>query len=151
MSTHLPWEASVEKRPYRTRVNKWYRPTVVSRLHHIASVWFQCPRFSPDNSVHFAPQVLHRQRSDDRSSRLGDVPVRSGDGAGRLMDYTKVDFHPTQDKPLTMLSFHIRPCLHPCCCRYRTDEVEVTWRDWRAEQHVGATYAVAAGLLWQVV
>lgn len=40
--------------------------------------------------VHRVPQVLHRQRGHDRSGRLGDVQVGSGDGAGGLLGHTTV-------------------------------------------------------------
>lgn len=50
---------------------------------------FSFLRLQPDL---FVLQVLHRQRGDDRSGRLGDVPVRSGDRAGGLVDHSKVDF-----------------------------------------------------------
>lgn len=132
-----------------------------------------CSRFSPDNTVHIVLQVLHRQRSDDCSSRLGNASIWSGDRAGRLVDHAKVgpllslhfaflicvhlfalwswwwkvlhnkldqwSFHPpTSSENRIFLRYNSARHYSSCpssinnfsCCRYRTDEVEVTWRDW---------------------
>lgn len=64
-----------------------------------------CSRFSPDNTVHIVLQVLHRQRSDDCSSRLGNASIWSGDRAGRLVDHAKVG-------PLLSLHFAFLICVH---------------------------------------
>lgn len=66
------------------KTGKYHSSLFKAILKHCVpgSVWFTV----------FTPQILHRQRCNDRSSRLGDVQVRSGDGAGGLVDYTKVDF-----------------------------------------------------------
>lgn len=41
--------------------------------------------------LNIVPQVLHRQRGHDCSSRLGDVQVWPGHGAAGLMDHAKVE------------------------------------------------------------
>lgn len=57
---------------------------IANQIHHIllSSVFVlnvggcqsvRCCRFSPGNTFPFMPQILHRQRSNDCSSRLGDV------------------------------------------------------------------------------
>ena len=55
----------------------------------------------------FLPQVLHRQRSNDCSSWLGDVSLWSGDRAGRLMDHTKVKLTELAPKSVCILFFLI--------------------------------------------
>lgn len=56
--------------------------------------------------ISLLPQILHWQWSDDRSGRLGDVSVWSGDRARRLMDHTKVRLHRPFQLWFTVITHH---------------------------------------------